>query len=153
MRIDRIKYTAHFDEFGMIRDQWIGMEASLDDTEVPGKQLDAIKAETEEWYRKQNPHLPQQSPPIYNGNSFPGPRVIEVKPEDRAVGLTPELISSCNDIVTLQTFFMLVEKSNRVDLKEAYNKRKDELVKKETKEILDATEKERMRRQTNNLDK
>lgn len=60
--------------------------------------------------------------------------------EDRRVGLTPELIMSCEDIVTLQSFYMLVEKSNRVDLKEAYDKRKIELVEKETKEILTATE-------------
>lgn len=59
--------------------------------------------------------------------------------EDRKVGLTPELISSCGDIVTLQTFYMLVDKSNSMELKHAYEKRKKELVTKETNEILAAT--------------
>lgn len=153
MRIDRVKYTAHYDEYGQLKDQWIGMEGAIDDTEVPEKQLDAIKEITEQWYRKQNPHLQPQGPPSSDGNPFHGPRVIEVKPEDRVVGLTPELIMSCNDIVSLQSFYMLVDKSNRVDLRDAYNKRKAELVAKETKEILEATDKETMRRRTNNLDK
>lgn len=142
MRIDRVKYTAHYDEFGVLKDQWIGLEAEIDDTEIPEKQLDAIKAITDQWYRTKNSHLQLQGPvgvTPYDGNSFPGPRIIEKSSEDRKVGLTPELIMSCEDIVTLQSFYMLVDKSNRVDLKEAYDKRKDELRIKETKEILDAT--------------
>lgn len=141
MRIDRVKYTAHYDEFGVLKDQWIGLEAAIDDTEIPERQLDAIKAITESWYHKQNPGL--QPPPMFNGNQYdPGPRVIEKKPEDMSVGLTPELLMSCTDIVTLQTFYPLVFKLTKPDddLKNAYNKRKEELVAKETKEILEATE-------------
>lgn len=153
MRIDRVKLTTHFDEFGVLKGTWIGLEAVIDDTETPESRLSALKEIEERWYAKQNPHLQPQGPPAYDGNSVSGPRVIEVKPEDRSVGLTPELLMSCSDIVSLQTFYMLVDKSNRVDLKEAYDKRKDELVGKETKEILAATEKETMRRRMNNLDK
>lgn len=153
MRIDRVKVTTHFDEFGVLKDTWIGLEAVIDDTETAESRLSALKEIEEQWYAKQNPHLQPQGPPAYNGNSSPVPRVIEVKPEDRVVGLTPELIMSCTDIVSLQTFYMLVNKSNRVDLKEAYDKRKGELLDKETKEILEATERETMRRRTNNLDK
>lgn len=69
--------------------------------------------------------------------SWPIP--VVKKEEDREVGLTPELIMGCGDITTLQSFYLLVDKSNRDDLKNAYAKRKQELVAKETKEILDAT--------------
>lgn len=139
MRIDRVKYTAHYDEFGVLKDTWIGLEGQIDDTENPENKLDEIKAITENWYRKQSPHLQPPGPPVYDGNSFPGPRIIEKKPEDREIGLTPELIMSCDDIVTLQSFYKLVGLSNRVDLRDAYDKRKEELRVKETKEILDAT--------------
>lgn len=136
MRIDRVKYTAHYDEFGVLKDQWIGLEAAIDDTEIPERQLDAIKAITESWYHKQNPGL--QPPPMFNGTPLDhGPRVIEKKPEDRVVGLTPELITSCEDIGTLQSFCMLVDKSNRADLKEVYERREREL--KEINKINNAT--------------
>lgn len=140
MKIDRVKYTAHYDEFGTLKDQWIGLEGQIDDAESPESKLDEIKAITERWYQKQNPFLQQQGPPVYDGNSFPGPRIIETKPEDREVGLTPELITSCEDMVTLETFFKLIKMSNRVDLSEAYDKRKEELRQKEIKEILTATD-------------
>lgn len=93
MRIDRVKYTAHYDEFGQLKDQWIGLEAAIDDTEVPEKQLDAIKDITEKWYRKHNPHLQPQGPSTSYGNSFPGPRIVEAErsSEDKIVA---ELISS-----------------------------------------------------------
>lgn len=140
MRIDRVKYTAHYDEFGVLKDQWIGMEAEIDDMEDAKKQLSAIKELTDSWYKSNTP--PFLAPPApYDGNSFPGPRIIEKSPEERQVGLTPELIMGCEDIVTLQTFYPLIFKLTKSDddLKNAYNKRKDELVAKETKEILDAT--------------
>lgn len=139
MRIDRVKYTAHYDEFGTLKDVWVGAEGSLDDTEVAENQLDKIKEITEKWYQSRHPQPGVQCPPMYFAGEVTGPRVIEVKPEDRAIGLTPELITSCEDITTLQSFYMLVDKSNRVDLKEAYYRRKEELVANGTKEILDAT--------------
>lgn len=93
MRIDRVKYTAHYDEYGQLKDQWIGMEGAIDDTEVPEKQLDAIKEITEQWYRKHNPHLQPQGPSPSYGDSFPGPRIFEVErtSEDKIVA---ELISN-----------------------------------------------------------
>lgn len=80
---------------------------------------------------------------IDNLNNFvpPGPPpIIQKQPEDRLIGLTPELIASCEDIATLQTFYLLVDRSTDETLKIAYKNRKDQLVAKETKEILDATE-------------
>jgi len=72
-----------------------------------------------------------------------GPRVIEKNPEDREVGLNPELLMSCQDLVTLQTFYPLVFKLTKGDdaLKDAYNKRKSELVAKESKELLEVSKK------------
>lgn len=54
MRIDRVKYTAHYDEFGFIKDQWVGFEGSIDDTEDPEKQATVIKEMTERWYKTNN---------------------------------------------------------------------------------------------------
>lgn len=148
-----VKFSKEFvTEIGL--KEWVGIEMEYDmSSECPKEILTNANILVNQWHSGQNPHLQPQGPPPYDGNSFPGPRVIEVKPEDREIGLTPELIMTCNDIVSLQSFYMLVDKSNRVDLKEAYDKRKDELRIKETKEILDATEKETMRKRTNNLDK
>lgn len=140
MRIDRVKYTAHYDEYGQLKAQWIGMEAAIDDTEDAGRQLTAIKELTESWYKS---NAPSSVGPVgvapYDGNSFPGPRVID-RSENIPVGLTPQLLQSCTDLTTLQSFFLLVKSSNDADLNDAYEKRKSELVNEESKELLAATE-------------
>lgn len=141
MKIDRVKYTAHYDEFGTLKDQWIGLEGQIDDTESPESKLDEIKAITERWYQKNNPHPGTQMPPMnFAGQVYGNPRIIETKPEDREIGLTPELIASCEDMVMLESFYKLVKMSNQVDLNEAYDKRKGELRQKEISEILAAAD-------------
>lgn len=119
--------------------EWVGLEMEYDmSTECPRDVLTNAKTIVEQWHKESN-----SQGLLDNFNNFvpPGPPpIIQKQPEDRAIGLTPELITSCEDVVTLQSFYLLVVKSNRADLKEAYNKRKDELVAKESKEILDTTE-------------
>lgn len=142
MRIDRVKFTAHYDEFGVLKSQWIGLEAAIDDTEVPEKQLDAIKGITENWYRKQNPHLQPQGPPPYDGNSFSGPRVIEVErtSEDLRVAELIRDIYRCTELDGdngLFTYYKLA--STCEEAQAAYDVMHNKLRVKETKEILDAT--------------
>lgn len=139
MKVDRTKYTAHY-ENGVVVAQWISVEMALDgeNGESPLTALDRSQQLVDEWYKKQN-IPPFFSPPVYDGNSFPGPRIIEKNPEDREIGVTVESIMSCQDIVTLQTYYMLVEKLGKQELKEAYAFRKSQLVTNETKAILAAT--------------
>jgi hypothetical protein len=144
MRIDRVKYTAHYDEYGQLKDQWIGLEAGIDDTEVPEKQLDAIKEITEQWYRKQNPHLQPQGPPRQgDGNIFTGPRVIEVEriSEDLRVAELIRDIYRCTEFEGndgLVSYYKLA--SAHPEAQAAYDVMKNKLVAKEAKEILDTTE-------------
>lgn len=141
MKIDRVKYTAHYDEYGQLKDQWIGLEAAIDDTEDAKRQLTAIKELTESWYKSNTTPMP--APPSVDAmhQVYGPPRVIQQESKDLEPGLTPELLMSCTDIVSLQAFYKLVfELSNRVDLMVAYNKRKEELVAEEAKEILEKTE-------------
>lgn len=141
MRIDRVKYTAHYDEYGQLKDQWIGMEAEINADEDPKKQLTAIKELTESWYKSNTTPMP--APPHVDAmhQVYGPPRVIQQESKDLEPGLTPELLMSCTDIVSLQSFYKLVELSKDETLKIAYNNRKKQLVAKETKEILDASNK------------
>lgn len=115
--------------------EWAGIELPFNEERESG--VDALRrAETiVNEYQRPKIYLMQYNMP-YQTQSAPAGQL----PEERQVGLTPELIMSCEDIPTLQSFYLLVGKSNRIDLKEAYESRKQELVAKETKEILSATE-------------
>lgn len=100
MRIDRVKYTAHYDEFGVLKAQWIGLEGQIDDTEIPEKKLDEIKEITEQWYRKQNPQLqssniqytPQSS--VYPSNVI----TVERTSEDIRIAELIRDIYACTEI-------------------------------------------------------
>lgn len=115
--------------------EWAGIELPFNEERESG--VDALRrAETiVNEYQRPKSYLMQYNMP-YQTQSMPAGQL----PEERQVGLTPELIMGCSDLTVLQEFHMLVQLSNRVDLKEAYDKRKGELVEKETKEILTATE-------------
>lgn len=142
MRIDRIKYTAHYDEYGVLKDQWIGLE-SPDETENPEAAIDEIKAITERWYQKQNPHLQPQGPPRADEcNIFTGPRVIEVErtSEDVRVAELIRNIYRCTEFEGengLATYCKLA--SAHPEAQAAYDVMKNKLVAKETKGILEAT--------------
>lgn len=118
--------------------EWMGLEWDVDTPFDEAKAMDVFtkvknfvcnyKGNSQGVIDSQNNFVPPGPPPI-----------IQKKPEDREVGLTPELLTGCQDLVTLQTFFMLVQKSDSQLLMDTYKKRKSELVAKETKEILEAT--------------
>lgn len=141
MNITKVTYQKAF-VVGPYLQEKIGIEIEIDSRcgEMPEFALDHAKEIVERWHKDNNPPLPDAAPSGGDAHIVYGPRVIEKEPEDRSIGLTPELLMSCEDLVTLQSFYLLVDKSSRVELKEAYNKRKSELVDKETKEILQATE-------------
>lgn len=115
--------------------EWAGIELPFNEERESG--VDALRrAETiVNEYQRPKSYLMQYNMP-YQTQSTPAGQL----PEERQVGLTPELIMGCEDITTLQTFHLLVDKSNDETLKVVYNNRKAQLVAKETKEILSATE-------------
>lgn len=140
MRVKTIKYTAHYDEFGVKKDQWIGLEAEIDDTETAESRLTALKEIEEQWYAKQNPHLQPQAPIRYDeGNSFVGPRLFATRGDDVEPGLTVEEIKSCKELVVIDSYRLIVNMPGNEALKEAWTIRREEIVAKEVKGILDAT--------------
>lgn len=114
--------------------EWAGIELPFNEERESG--VDALRrAETiVNEYQRSKSYIMQYNMP-YQTQSAPAGQL----PEERQVGLTPELLAGCSDLTVLQEFYMLVKLSNRVDLKEAYDKRKEELVAKEAKKIVDAT--------------
>jgi hypothetical protein len=126
MKVDRTKYTAHY-ENGMIVAQWISVDMVLDGAngESALAALDRSKELVDEWYKKQNIPNPFGPPPVYDGNSFPGPRIIEKKPEDREIGITESDIWSCEELVILDSYRLLVKGND--SLSKAYVKRRKEL--------------------------
>lgn len=133
MNITKVTYQKAF-VVGPYLQEKIGIEIEIDSRcgEMPEFALDQAKEIVEKWHKDNNPSI-EASATIYGP-----PPVIEK--EEPSAGLTPELLFSCTDIVTLQSFYLLVNKSNRVDLVEAFNTRKSQLVEKETKELLEATD-------------
>lgn len=109
--------------------EWVGIEWPVDfeNDNVMGAFNQAKKAVCD--FQLASSALSEMT---FGGSVFPsqvGPSpIINRNPEDREVGLTPELLAGCSDIVVLQEFHMLVELSNRTDLKEAYEKREKELI-------------------------
>jgi len=135
MRIDRVKYTAHYDEYGNVKDQWVGLEAVIDDTESPERQLDAIKKITDQWYKANNPHVQFEGTYI-GGHATQQPPVLYSQSEPE-IGVTPEVIMSCNDLVTIDSYRLIIK--GKGELEAAYVKRRAEIVDAEKKEILNRT--------------
>lgn len=82
----------------------------------------------------------QSSYPVfqeYSSPLVPSP-TIQLNTE-REIGVKPEDIMSCQDLKTLETY-RLIMKGNS-ELEEAYNLRRGVLVRKESQEILDKTNK------------
>jgi hypothetical protein len=125
MHIDRTKYTAHY-ENGILVSQWIGVDMSLDDSESEVVALDRSKQIIEQWYKDNSPAFPGSVPP-YN---TPAP-TIQIRPEDREIGLRPEHIMSCEDLNVLETYRWLI-KGNK-ELQKVYETRKLQLEDKNNK--------------------
>ena len=132
MHIDRTKYTAHY-ENGRVVAEWISVDHSLDESagEDPMAALNRSKEIVEKWYKSNHPEFPDNSIP-------PGPPpVIQVKPEDRRIGIMADDIMSCQDLLTLDSYKLLVK--GKLELEAAYNTRRAQIIAIETKDILDRT--------------
>lgn len=128
MKVERTKYTAHY-ENGIVVAQWISVEMLLDG-ESPLDSLDRSKSLVEQWYKSNNLESP------YGASQPPGPPpIIEVKPEDRAIEVTVEDIKSCQDLVTLDSYRIIIR--GKTDLELAYVERRPQLVRIESQQLLD----------------
>ncbi len=120
MKADRTKYTAHY-ENGIVVAQWISVEMALDGAngESPLDALDRSQELVQKWYNSKN--LP------FETNSIPPgpPPVIQVKPEEREIGLTPESIMSSPDLKVLETYRWLIK--GKPELERAYILRYEQL--------------------------
>lgn len=56
MKIDRTKFTAHY-ENGVLKSMWVGLEHALDDGDSPQAAFDQAKKISDEWHAKNNPHF------------------------------------------------------------------------------------------------
>lgn len=132
MRIDKVKFTAHYDEFGFIKDQWVGFEGIIDDTEDPEKQATVLKEMTDRWYKANNPKSIEnhasglyQSIPEYKSSGTP--TVIQVKSTEykEVEETTVETIMACEDLKELDTYKILVK--GKEELQQAFWYREEQL--------------------------
>jgi hypothetical protein len=131
MKVDRTKYTAHY-ENGVVVSQWISVEMELDggNGESALAALDRSQELVQQWYNSKNI-------PFENNSVPPGPPpVIQVRAEDRAIGVTVDDIKSCQDLVTLDSYRIIIR--GKADLEKAFMERRPELVKRESNQLLDA---------------
>jgi hypothetical protein len=100
--------------------EWVGIEMEYDmNTECPRDVLTNAKTVVEQWHNSNNLPFEQNSVP-------PGPpQVIQVKPEDREIGVTSESIMSSPDLKVLETYRWLIK--GKPELERAYILRYDQL--------------------------
>ena len=81
----------------------------------------------------------QSSSQGFLDNSIPPgpPPVIQVKPEDRRIGIMADDIMSCQDLTTLDSYKLLVK--GKLELEAAYNTRRAQIIAIEKQDILDRT--------------
>lgn len=100
--------------------KWYAHEKQYNqDTEEPSDVF--AKAESE-----MNAYVKKSSQVILENSIPPGPPpVIQIKPEDRETGLTPETLLSCSDIKILEAYRLMVK--GKPELERAYVLRHDQL--------------------------
>ena len=85
-----------------------------------------------------NAYVKKSSQVILDNSIPPGPPpVIQIKPEDRRVGVTVEDILSCNDIPTIDSYRLLIK--DQPLLQAAYDKRREEIKQAEIADIMRRT--------------
>lgn len=133
MNITNVKYTAHY-ENGFVVAQWVGVEMALDTAngESPLEALDRSQELVQQWYKS-------KSLPFETNSVPPGPPpVIQVRSEDRRVGILVEDILSCNELSVLDSYRLMVKGND--ELSAAYTKRRSELIGAEVDVICKKTE-------------
>lgn len=121
MKIDRTKFTAQY-ENGVIKSMWVSVEVELDaaNGDSPHAALDLSKEISDKWYAKNNSTVP-----VIPASYAPIPE-IQVQQEEKSIGLTVEDIMSCQDLKTLESYRLIVNKKGGTIL-EAYNMKHKEL--------------------------
>lgn len=122
MHIDRTKYTAHY-ENGILVAHWVSVEMVLDVSKGDNANdaLNKSRETVEQWNNSNSSGLSGGSTPPPHGPS----QVIQVGPEDRAIGVTVESIMTCEDLITLDTYRFLIKKD--MELMRAFELRKLQL--------------------------
>lgn len=139
MKIDRTKYTAHY-ENGIVVAQWISVEMALDTAngESPIEALDKSQELVQQWYKSKNIPFDTNSVP-----AGPSPIIsVERTSEDVRIANMIRDMYACTHLDGndgLFSFYTLA--SAHVETKAVYDVVKNKLVNKESKEILAATEK------------
>lgn len=54
MHVDKVKYTAHYDEYGQIKARWIGVDVALGENDDPNRAFQLAQEMTEDFHKKAN---------------------------------------------------------------------------------------------------
>lgn len=57
MYVDKVKYTAQYDEYGVVKHMWIGVDVAVADSDDPEKAFQLAKEMTEHFHKQANHHL------------------------------------------------------------------------------------------------
>ena len=111
----------YVDAMGLKR--WLGLDLEFDqDVKSPEEALVEVELKVRNAIAKSN------GQEMLNSSIPPGPPpVIQIKPEDREIGVTPEAILSSPDLKVLETYRWLI--TANPELKRAYTLRHDQLKK------------------------
>lgn len=136
MKIDRTKYTAHY-ENGVVVAQWISVEMALDTSngESPIEALDKSQELVQQWYKSKNlpfetNSVPPGPPPVIN---------VERTSEDKRIAELIRDIYRCTRLDGddgLFTYYTLA--SLNKETRAAYDAMKNKIVSNESKELLEA---------------
>ncbi len=109
----------YVDAMGLKR--WLGLDLEFDQTlKSPEDALVEVELKVRNAIAKSN------GQEMLNSSIPPGPPpVIQIKPEDRAIGVTVDSIMSCNNILVLESYRWLIK--GKADLERAYYLKHDEL--------------------------
>jgi hypothetical protein len=134
MKIIKVTYQKSF-VIGPYLQERVGFEAEIDGTcESEKDALSALKKISEEWHIANNPQVHSDPNTFTDHSVIPS---IQVKPEDREIGITAETLLSCNDIPTIDSYRLLIR--DQPLLQDVYNKRREEIKQAEISDIMRRT--------------
>lgn len=121
MKYTKVTYQKAF-VIGPYLQERVGIEIEIDETEQPQDALTEAKRIAETWHIANNPQVHELIPGPFDQL----PITISYS-EDPEIGITPEVIMSCNDLVTIDSYRLLIK--GKQELENAYTKRREELTK------------------------
>jgi hypothetical protein len=134
MEITKVYYERIFPLAPYINEK-VGFEATIDGTVESEKEaLTKLKQISEEWHIANNPQVHSDPNTFTDYSVIPS---IQIKPEDREIGITAETLLSCNDIPTIDSYRLLI-RDNQL-LQKIYDKRREEIKQAEIADIMHRT--------------